>query len=616
MTESPDLAASGDPSRRARFGVFELDLATGELHRDGLKVKLQEQPFRLLVLLLERPGVIVTRDELRERLWPAEFVDFDHGLNTAVRKLRTALEDSADNPRFVETLARRGYRFIAPVSWSSAPEVPPAEPGAAPTRSRPRWIVPVIVAVTIGSGALFFQRRPSDTSAKTIGAVAVLPFANTERQSEHVSDGLTEVLIDTLAQIPDLRVTARTTVFRYKGTPIDPRRAGKDLDVEAVVAGSVRRDGEAYAIRVELVDASDGAQLWGARYRATAADLPKVHSRIAEDLILRLREGATRGPRRIYTADGEAYDLYLKGLYLWNTRAAANVKQSIQYFTRATEMDPKFAAAYGNLSAAYGVMVGHGLVSPDEGVLKIIANANKALELDPSNTEALATLATTKFRSLWDFRGAEQDYLRAIASNPSYATTHQWYADYLRSMKRPAEARRAIDTAHHLDPFSIPVNRNMCDHLYLERRFAEAIAFSARMSQIDPAFVHPSCLESTYAVLNDFEGLLSARAQYLKTPQENEATEQMTAAYRSSGRSALWKKRIELLEASPARDAKSVEIAKAYAALGDEDQAFVWLEKAYQRRVSPLTNFHIDPAFDSLRDDPRFDALRQRIGLP
>src|SRR5687768_14160006 len=463
MTDSSGLVASGDPLVRARFGVFELDLAAGELHRDGIKVKLQEQPFRLLALLLERAGEMVTREELRERLWPAEFVDFDQGLNTAVRKLRAALDDAADNPLFIETVARRGYRFIAPVSWTSAAETRTASPQPSQVSvRRSRWILPLIIAMLIGAGVYVFQRRTAGTAAKRVRAVAVLPFVNSEQQNEHVSDGLTEVLIDSLARIPDLRVTARTTVFRYKTTPIDPRRAGKDLGVDAIVTGDVRRDGEGYAVRVELVDTRDGSQLWGERYHASAADLPQVHARISEDLSLRLREGSARGPRRVYTANAEAYDLYLKGLYLWNTRDMARLRESAAYFRRATELDPKFAAAYGSLSSAYGVLIGHGLVSPDEGVLKVIANANKALELDPSNSEALATLATTKFRSLWDFRGAEQDYLRAIASNPSYPTSHQWYADYLRSMGRPEDARREIDTAHRLDPFSVPINRLMC----------------------------------------------------------------------------------------------------------------------------------------------------------
>src|SRR5688572_2425610 len=193
MTESSTLAASGDPPRRARFGVFELDLAAGELHRDGVRVKLQEQPFRLLAIRLERPGEIVTREELRERLWPAEFVDFDHGLNTAVRKLRTALDDTADNPRFIETLARRGYRFIAPVSWAAG--VAPALPVAEKKSSWSLWLLPLIAAaVIVAAGVVLFRRAP----ASGIQAVAVLPFVNAERQNEHVSDGLTEVLIDTL----------------------------------------------------------------------------------------------------------------------------------------------------------------------------------------------------------------------------------------------------------------------------------------------------------------------------------------------------------------------------------------------------------------------------------
>jgi DNA-binding winged helix-turn-helix (wHTH) protein len=236
-------AAPFSAPRTARFGVFELDLRSGELRRDGVRVPLQEQPFRLLAFLIARPGEVISRDELHEKLWPSEFVVFDHGLNTAIRKLRTALDDSADNPRFIETLARRGYRFIAPVSWDGLTAAP--APAQAPSRRTGLLLIAALLLVA-AIAATFVFRRTEAAAPPSIGAVAVLPFTNDHAQTAHLSDGLTEELIDALSRQPSMRVMARTTVFRYKGQAVDPQTVGRDLDVGAVVLGNVRRDGDAY----------------------------------------------------------------------------------------------------------------------------------------------------------------------------------------------------------------------------------------------------------------------------------------------------------------------------------------------------------------------------------
>src|SRR5688572_1549884 len=438
--------------RMARFGVFELDLRSGELRRDGVRVPLQEQPFRLLAILIARPGEVVSREELREQLWASEFVDFDHGLNRAIRKLRTALDDSADNPRFIETLARRGYRFIAPVSWNGDTVIAASEP------SPRRRLLPIVIAAAVLlmviAGALIFRQMQA-RRAPTIWAVAVLPFTNDHAQTAHVSDGLTEELIDALSRLPSMRVMARTTVFRYKGKPVDPQTVGRDLDVGAVVLGDVRRDGDAYRVRVELIDVRDGSQLWGNRFNVSAAELPGLQNRIAELLFNRLRHGQRAPGGR--TQNAEAYELYLKGLYAWNRRGEDDLRQSIELFTKAAALDPTYAAPHAGLANAWGVMTGNGMISPDEGVPRVLAAARKALELDPENAEAYTSMATTKFRNLWDFAGAEKDYREALRLNPNYATGHQWYGDFLRSMGRFAEARRESDIAYKLDPLSTAI---------------------------------------------------------------------------------------------------------------------------------------------------------------
>ncbi|HEY8182466.1 MAG TPA: winged helix-turn-helix domain-containing protein [Thermoanaerobaculia bacterium] len=606
MTE-PAQVVNGDhlaetPRRIARFGIFEVDLRTSELRRNGVDIRIQDQPFRILAILLERAGEIVTREELRERLWPTEFVDFDHSLNTAIRKLREALGDSAENPRFVETLARRGYRFIAPVSWETT-EV------AAP--KRPRLLIPIgiVVLLLAAAGAYFIWRRPPATVAapNPIDAVAVLPFTNEDAQSQYLSDGTTEILIDTLSRVPDLRVMARTTVFDYKGKKIDPREAGRALNVSGVIVGNLRRQGDQYEIHVELIDVKDGTQLWGDRFEATASTMSSVQSRISEELTSQLHQGVSR-ERRIalkrFSRDPKAYDDYLWGLYEWNKRDAPS---ALKYFNRAIERDPQFAAAYAGLSNTYGIMVGYGTISVADGTAKVLSNAGRALQLDPNNAEALVSIATTKFRNLWEFSGADADYRRALALNPNYATGHQWYADLLRATGRWQDARRELEIAHQLDPRSGPINTMRCAELYYERRYREAVEI-ARQSH------SPICVTHSLMAMGDFEAALPL-LKFVHVPDADR--DQIEAAYRKSGRRGFYLKSAELLARRQSETVETpVDVAGLYAQAGEMEKAFAWLEKAYQRRVSVLTNIGVDPAFDPLRSDPRFDDLLRRIGLP
>ncbi|MGZ7040549.1 MAG: winged helix-turn-helix domain-containing tetratricopeptide repeat protein [Thermoanaerobaculia bacterium] len=585
--------------------------------------------MRLLAFLLEHAGEVVTREEVRDRLWPAEFVDFDHSLNTAVRKLRAALDDSADNPRFIETLSRRGYRFIAPVSWNVEPATKPVPVVPEPrVRSNVPAIVIAVLALAIVAGglALFRRTRPA-APAKSVASVAVLPFINEDRDTQHMSDGVTEILIDTLSRLPDLRVMAPTTVFRYKAAGVDPKRAGKELGVDAVVVGHIGRQNDRYAVRVELIDPADGAQLWGDRFEVPVTELPSVQSRIADELSAKLRGTSRNGAIAArYTTTPEAYDLYTKGLYAWNLRGTDNLNSALRYFTEAARIDPKFAAAYAGLANTYGVMVGYGTISVTEGTTKIISNAQKALDLDPNNAEAYVSMATTKYRNVWDFPGAERDYKHALALNPNYATGHEWYADYLRSMGRWDEARREIELAHRLDPFAPAINTMMCFQLFYERRYKEAIAFAREAERRDPNLRSPVCVVSSLIELGDFDAALQNfhEAEHFRSHAGDISIDRpfqqiLTDAYRRNGRRGFyltWAKVMSNEQQQRGRLDLSVSIASAYAMAGERDQAFLWLEKAYERRVSRLTNINVEPKFDSIRDDPRFDDLLRRIGLP
>ncbi|MCM2316859.1 MAG: winged helix-turn-helix domain-containing protein, partial [Thermoanaerobaculia bacterium] len=339
----------------ARFGVFELDPASGELRKQGAKVRLQEQPARILELLLRNPGRVVTREELREALWPADtFVDFDHSLNTAIRKLRTALDDSADTPRYVETLAKRGYRFVVPVEWI-VPEgdTPPAGNTAAPPQSvtataptaktATRWFRMVFIAAAgVAIAALIgWAMLRSSSGTPLYQAIAVLPIENPDQGTTYVSDGIAEAIIDGLSTSPAIRVTSRTSSFRYGKPPLDLRRVGRELGVTAVVTGRFARRGDDWLLRLELVDTNDGAQLWAKDYTQRASDIDTLRARAVRDLALRLGVSNADGPRAVKNA--EVYDLYLRGRYHWNLRSVEDQLRAVEYFQRAVELDPNFA---------------------------------------------------------------------------------------------------------------------------------------------------------------------------------------------------------------------------------------------------------------------------------
>ena len=624
MTEASNPSARDHPgapaAQVARFGVFELDLRTNELHRDGVRVKLQEQPLRLLSVLVESAGEVVTREELRQKLWPSEFVDFDHSLNAAIRKLRSALDDSADNPRFVETLARRGYRFIAPVSWL------PATTAAPPVASAGRLLWPiavVLIAATLMGGFFLMRRRVTPPTHRIkaeearIDAVAVLPFMTDEPANEPISDGLTEVLIDTLSRLPKLRVMARTSVFRYRGNA-DPARAGRELNVAALVTGRVRRDHDQYAVRVELIDARDGTQIWAGQFHGTSANFSTVQTQIAgalSDNLRRKSEMAPAGTR--YSKDPEAMELYLKGLHAWNKRGPDDLRLSIDYFNRAIARVPNFAAAYSGLAKSYGVMSYYGLISAADGITKVIAAAEKALELDPNNAEALVSLATTKDRNTWDFAGADRDFRHAIAVNPNYATGHQWYADHLRMMGRWDESRREMEIAYRLDPLSPAINMDRCYTLYVERRYRDAIAYSQRASKLDPRFGSAACVAKSLFALGEVDKAFATMT--VASQGSLRGCEAMLAeVYRKSGQRGFLERSTELLVETElsGNPQAPVEIAGMYAQMGNHDAAFLWLERAYNSRTGRLTDIGIEPMFDPIRKDPRFERLLRRIGLP
>lgn len=577
---------ANDGSWVIHFGVFEADLRAGELRRNGSKVKLQEQPFQILAMLLERPGEIVTREELRARLWSADtFVDFDHGLNSAIRRLRDALGDSAENPSFVETLGRRGYRFIALVA----------------------------------------SRVLRERQHEPIESVAVLPFANrsADPNTDYLSDGITESLINNLSQISTLRVTARSTVFRYKGKDADPRKVGSDLHVRAVVSGRLLKRGSSLIIQAELMDVATGSQLWGGQYNRQAENVfllqDDLSREISEKLRLRLTGDEKRRLTKRYTEDAEAYRLYLKGRYHWNKRNPEGLQKAVDYFQQALNRDPVYPLAYAGLADTYAYLSFFHVVPPRQAMPKAKAAAVKALEIDDHLAEAHVSLGYVSFTYDGDWSAAGKHFEQALALNPIYSGAHTFYAFYLSSLGRSEEALAVAKRALDLDPASPAVSHSLAVQLYLARRFDQAIEQAHNTLEMDSNFAISYQLLGEVHVSKGLyrEGLLAL--EKFSALSRTSAISRALVGYshaRLGERSAALRIIEELTSASKHSFIPAFLYALVYAGLEDKDQAFGWLEKAYEERFNRLAYLKQDALWDPLRSDPRFIDMLRRLGIP
>jgi TolB-like protein/Tfp pilus assembly protein PilF len=577
---------ANDGSWVIHFGIFEADLRAGELRRNGSKVKLQEQPFQILAMFLERPGEIVTREELRARLWSADtFVDFDHGLNSAIRRLRDALGDSAENPSFVETLGRRGYRFIAPVA----------------------------------------SRVLLERQHEPIESVAVLPFANhsADPNTDYLSDGITQSLINNLSQISTLRVTARSTVFRYKGKDVDPRKVGSDLHVCAVVSGRLLKRGSSLIIQAELMDVATGSQLWGGQYNRQAQDVlllqDDLSREISEKLRLRLTGDEKRRLTKRYTEDAEAYRLYLKGRYHWNKRNPEGLQKAVDYFQQALNRDPVYPLAYAGLADTYAYLSFFHMVPPRQAMPKAKAAAVKALEIDDHLAEAHVSLGYASFTYDGDWSAAGKHFEQALALNPIYSGAHTFYAFYLNSLGRSEEALAVAKRALDLDPASPPVSHSLAVQLYLARRFDKAIEQAHNTLEMDSNFAISYQLLGEVHVAKGLyrEGLLAL--EKFSALSRTSAISRALVGYshaRLGERSAALRIIEELTSASKHSFIPAFLYALVYAGLEDKDQAFGWLEKAYEERFNRLAYLKQDALWDPLRSDPRFIDMLRRLGIP
>ena len=609
-----------------QFGVFEVDLAAGELRKRGAKLRLQAQPFGVLAMLLERPGEIVSREDLRQRLWPEDvFVDFDQGLNKAINKLREALGDSAENPRFIETVPRKGYRFIAmPVSTAGttpATKLPAIQtPGSLPSRGfRKHWIL-AAMTVTAALAVTGYWITRGDSRAGD--SIAVLPLVNDARDADldYLCDGVTESVTNRLSQIPGLRVMARSTVFHFKGKESDPRAVGRELGVRAVLTGRVAQHNDIMTISVELTNVRDGTLIWGEQYNRKFTDifraLDEIAPQIASAMKVQLTEPQQQRLRQRYTENTEAYHLYLRGRFYFNKRTDDGFLKAVDYFQQAIAKDPNYGLAYAGLADAYGLL-GWEAYPPRDYFPKAKEMAEKALAIDADMAEAHTSLAMVKALYEWDWNGAEQEFRRAITLNPGYATAHHWYGIHLAAMARLEESKRELQEALALDPLSLIINVNSAYPYHYTHQYARATEIYRKVIDMDPTFpVAHEDLGAAYEQQGRYENGMKEAILNLRYSGETALADQVETANSKGGYKSGFADWIEgLQQKAKTHYVSPIRFAQLYILLGDRDHAFASLDRAIQDRNPQLVYLKVDPRYDSLRTDRRFTALLQRIGL-
>ena len=643
------VAATTPKPGVVQFGALVLDLKAGELRKQGVRVKLQEQPFLLLTVLIEHAGDVVTKEELRQRIWPADtFVDFDHGLHSAITRLREALGDSSESPRFIETLPRRGYRFIAPVQTigdrietetppqqSPALEISEAQEVSKLSRDRlgrfgvsllagllgATLLLALLIAADIGGARRWLLR----SSNPTIRSIAVLPLQNAsgDPEQEYFADGMTDALITNLSQIDGLQIISHTSAMHYKATKQSLPQIGRELNVDGVVQGAVVRSGDRVRITAQLVHASSEQDLWTGSYERDAGDILRLQREVAQEVAQQVRMQLTPKPEgqagSIDRVNPEAYEAYLRGRYFWNQRTESGLLKSIEQFQHAIDLDPNSALPYAGLADAYLVFDAWTVEAASHAEIDAKASAAvaKALQLDPAMAEAHTVLAGLK-HGRWDWSGAEAEYRRAIELNPNYAHAHQWYSQLLCELGRFDEGLAEAQRAHSLDPLNLILAADIGNRLYWARRYSDAIAPLQKTLELDSNFaVAHRFLGQVYEQNGTFEAALSELKRAAELSSNNPID--LGALGHTYAMSEQRKQASEILQQlqrlSAKRHVSGYHFALIYAGLGDKENALHWLEEAYREHSTWILHLKVDPRLDPLRSDPRFQDLLRRVGL-
>lgn len=608
-----------------RFDLFELDLAGKQLRKNGSRIRLPQQPLQLLSLLVQRPGEIVTREELRQRLWPSDvFVDFDHGLNKSIQKLRYALGDSAGSPRYIETIPRVGYRFIAPLNGGirapelnteiPQPEALPAGPTAATIvgGQRARWFVlagcVALVAVTVW---WFSQRRPRAT--EPIQTLAVLPLENLsgDPSQEYFADGMTDELITMLARESTLRITSRTSVMQYKNAHRPLAEIARKLHVDGILEGSVSRSRDRVHLNLQLIRADTDTHLWAESYDRDINNIG-LPGDAAQDVAKRLQSAAPRPPAIRYV-NPAAHDAYLRGRYLWFTD---RMKESGQYFRKAIEIQPDYALGWAGLSDYYGENVAFGSLDPRTNLPLEEQAAEHALQLDPNLAEAHQAMGAAFFFARWDWANADREILNAIRLAPNNAELYFLRASVLQALNRNQEAIDAEKKAMELDPFERPYG--LASVYQTARQYDAALAEAhLRMEASPNNAVLLFAVADTWRSKGNYKEAVDGWVKLLTLTGDPQLAVSLRHAFDQGGVRgfARWQINQRLIESKNSY-VSPVRLACYHAQNGDKEETLALLEEGYRQRSPDVLFIQTDPAYDFLHNDPRYRSLVQRIGLP
>ncbi len=642
-----------------RFDGFTLDLTRGCLLRGSEEIKLRPKPFEALKYLVENPGRLISKTELIGVIWPDTAVT-DDSLVQCLIEVRRALNDDAQ--LMIKTVPRRGYIFDRPVSdtVSIAPVTTVTEEsgvhliieeeetnghGSVAAQALPvagsvallpaynttiiqrittaigrhRWAAAVgLLGLAVAAAGIFYLTRPSEA----IDSVAVMPFVNVSADPniEYLSEGISDSIINNLSELPSLKVSSLNSVLRYKGKQTDPRAIGRDLNVRALLMGRLTRHGDDISISTELIDPKDNRHLWGQRYNYKLADIVALQEEISRDITrqlrLRLSSAEQKQVAKHYTESTEAQEAYWKGRYHMRKLTPQELQESIRYFNRAIELDPKFALAYAGLASSYSTLGARGTLSPMEAYPRVIAAATKALELDDTLAEAHHAQARVK-RDNWDLAGAERELKRAIELNGNYAEARHNYSHLLIALGRPAESLSESKRLLEIDPLDLQWNAHLGWYYLRMRQYDQAIQKCLGTLEMGENFWSHYYLGQAYEQMSRYEEAIAEFKKAIPLSKGNpEATAALGHAYAISGQKGEAQRVLEeLKEYSKHQYVSPDNQALIYAGLGEKNEAFEQLQKAYDERAGQLIYLNVDPRFDTLRSDPRFQDLKRQVGL-
>lgn len=657
------------PAKRLyKFGSFCLDPAEHVLLRDGEPIPLRPKEFAVLLALVENHGHVLTKDEFLKGVWPGQFVE-EGNLNRHISSLRRVLGESSDAPQYVETVPKVGYRFVANVqeivhpgtdieerefrdhssdvvierrtvariiteeeevangvlesSLQTTALPASAEKQVNRRRAVTRMAVAVLlVALTLALAYAWSSRQSKGTkTVATVRSMAVLPFKpiGTADEDQYLGLGMADALITKLSNIREINIRPTSAVRKYDAPDQDPVAAGRELRVEAVMEGSVQRVGDRIRVTVQLVSVPDGAPLWAEKFDEQFTNIFAVQDRISEQATraLTLSTSGQELMTKRYTENSEAYQLYLKGRFFWNKRTIEALNKSVGYFNEAVQKDPTYALAYVGLADSYSLLSDYGGLPPEKAYREAKRAAEKALALDERLAEAHAALGLIKTSYEWDWPGAEKEYRRAIELNPNYETAHQWYAEYLSGMGRHQEAITEIRRAKEINPVSLIINAVEVSVLYIAREYDQAISQGQKTLEMDPNFAEVyGYLRRCYDQKGMYKEAIAARQKRRQLAGlDAEETAALREAAAATSARVYWQKRLEqLVEESKEELSTAVDMAEIFAQLGQKDEAFKWLERAYEERSVMMMYLKVLPNLDPLRSDSRYADLLRRVG--